>query len=194
MYGEGVTSRSDQVSGESTEVVWDAVDEVVAFWRRENADLDPITKQIAMRFRRGAQAIERGLRQELASVGVDEVWEIEVLLTLRREVDRDCCVRDLTREARVTSGAMTNRIDRLERRGWVTRSANPQDRRQVRVRLTPEGVARADHIIATKLELEARLFAGVDREVLDRLAGDLRTVLTAMEQAVDGEDSVVAAP
>ena len=159
----------------------DEIDQIVAFWRTENPALDVTTKQLAMRLRRGAQILERAMRQDLAATGVDEFWEIEVLLSLKRAPGNRRSAGDLMREAHVTSGAITNRISRLEQRGWVRRDVDPEDRRQVLVSLTPEGVTRADRVIATKNQTEQRVFGGVDRDLLERLNNDLRTVVASME-------------
>lgn len=160
----------------------DDIDEIVEFWRNENPELDVDTKKLALRLRRGAQILERALRQDVEPSGVDEFWEIEVLLSLRHVPDNRRTAGDLMRESHVTSGAITNRIDRLERRGWVRREGDPSDRRQVLVGLTPDGFAQANHVIALKNRTEERLFGGIDRSVLQRLNDDLRVVIEAMEQ------------
>jgi len=166
----------------------DEIDRIVSFWREENPELDVTTKALAMRLRRASQHLERAVRANLADSGVDEYWEIEVLLTLRRSPDHRARAGELTRECQVTSGAITNRISRLEKRGWVRRDVDPEDRRQVLVSLTAAGLAQADHIIAMKGQAERWVFDGLDRDLLERLAGDLRTLLFAMdERSADGE-------
>ena len=159
----------------------DEIDETVAFWHKENADLDVTAKTLAMRLRRASLHLERAVRSNLAANGVDEYWEIEVLLALKRAPHHRMSAGDLQREGHVTSGAVTNRVGRLEKRGWVTREVDPSDRRQVLVSLTKAGLARADHVIATKNESEKKMFSGVDRSLLERLTGDLRTLLGSIE-------------
>jgi DNA-binding MarR family transcriptional regulator len=82
----------------------------------------------------------------------------------------------------VSSGAITNRISRLEKRDWVRRDIDPEDRRQVLVSLTAAGLAQADHIIAMKTQAERWAFDGVDRQLLERIARDLRTLLLGLEE------------
>jgi DNA-binding MarR family transcriptional regulator len=159
----------------------DEIDRVVEFWRTENPELDVVLKGLAMRIRRAAQHLERAMRQNLAASGVDEFWEIEVLLSLKRAPGNCRRAGELLREAQVTSGAITNRIDRLEQRGWVRRDTDPADRRQVVVSLTPEGLVQAAHVIATKNETERRVFSGVDRSRLEELNDQLRSLVTSME-------------
>ena len=63
----------------------------------------------------------------------------------------------------------------------MRRDVDPEDRRQVLVSLTPEGVTRANRVIATKNQTEQRVFGGVDRDLLERLNNDLRTLVASME-------------
>ena len=146
----------------------DDIDRVVGFWKNENPELDMTTKAVAMRLRHASQHLERAVRSNLGDSGVDEYWELEVLLTLRRASDHRVNAGELGRECQVTSGAITNRISRLEKRGWVRRDVDPDDRRQVLVSLTSAGLAQADHIIAMKTQAERWAFDGVDRTVLER--------------------------
>jgi DNA-binding MarR family transcriptional regulator len=167
----------------STEVTrTDEVDALVDFWLRENPDLDPRTKMLAIRVRRTAHHLERALRRELAALDI-EMWEFEVLLALRRGEGYCRSAGDLLRQSQVTSGAITNRVAQLEKRGWVRRDVCTTDRRQVIVSLTPEGLARVDQLLATKTRTEMAVFGGVDQATQDRLNEDLRSLLIALEGA-----------
>jgi DNA-binding MarR family transcriptional regulator len=168
----------------------DNIDRVIGFWKVENPQLDVTTKEVAMRLRRASQYLERAVRSNLDDSGVEEFWEIEVLLTLRRAPDRCVNAGELGRECQVTSGAITNRISRLEKRGWVRRDVDPHDRRQVLVSLTVAGVAQADHVIAMKNQAEQWCFNSVDREVLERIARDLRTLILAFDNQSDEVDGI----
>ncbi len=161
--------------------VRDEVDEIAEFWHRENPDLDVTAKTLAMRLRRASLHLERAVRSNLAAHGVDEYWEIEVLMSLLRAPGNRRSAGELQRESQVTSGAITNRVGRLERRGWVSREVDPDDRRQVLVSLTDEGLKQANHVVATKNESERQIFSGLDRIFLERLTTDLRTLLGSME-------------
>jgi DNA-binding MarR family transcriptional regulator len=159
----------------------DEIDEIVEFWHQENPDLDVTAKTLAMRLRRASQHLERAVRSNLAANGVDEYWEIEVLLSLLRAPGHRRSAGELQRESQVTSGAITNRVGRLESRGWVTREVDPVDRRQVLVSLTDEGLKQANHVVAIKNESEKQIFSGLDRVLLERLTGELRSLLASME-------------
>ena len=76
----------------------------------------------------------------------------------------------------VTSGTMTNRIDRLAEHGLVERQPAPDDRRGVLVQLTPAGLARVDAAFADLLDVERGLLGDLDEADRDRLADLLREV------------------
>lgn len=163
----------------------DRVDALVERWSAENEAIDVDTKALAIRLRRAAHHLGRALREDLAALDM-EAPEAEVLLAVRQCQGRAVSAGELVREAQVTSGAITNRIARLEQRGWARRDVDPADRRQVLVSLTTAGVHAADRLIASKTEAEERLFAGLDRATRARMAADLRTLLLSIEgPAVD---------
>ena len=171
----------------ATEHVRDQVDVLVGFWCRENPGLDVPTKTLAIRLGRMAHHLERELRRELAEHDT-EMWEFEVLLALRKAPEHRLSAGALLRQSQVTSGAITNRVARLEQRGWVRRDVDPGDRRQVLVSLTAEGTERADQLLAIKTGAEQRLFSGLDRATITRMADDLRTLLVSVEgPAGDGD-------
>lgn len=161
----------------------DQVDELVDFWCQAHPDVDPTTKSLGMRLRRAAHHLERTVRQELAALDAEQ-WEVEVLLSLYRAVDHRRCAGALVKEAQVTSGAITNRVARLEQRGWVRRDVDPADRRQVIVSLTDDGVARARELLAIKTQADATVFGHLDEATKARLNDDLRTLLLGIEGAV----------
>ena len=164
----------------------DQVDATVDRWLRENPDIDIPSKTAALRLRRLSHHLERELRRDLLPQDV-EMWEFEVLLALRGTAEHQLSAGALLRYCQVTSGAISNRLARLESRGWVRRDVDTRDRRQVLVTLTPEGQLRAQALIALKTEAEQRLFANVDRATLERLTGDLRTLLLSVEGPAQDE-------
>lgn len=163
----------------------DEADAIADYWCRENPGVDPLSKTLAIRLRRSAHHLERELRRELAAHAC-EMWEFEVLLSLRRSEGHSKSAGALLRESQVTSGAITNRVARLEARAWVRRDVDPADRRQVLVTLTDEGVRRADELVAIKTVTEQRLFAGLDRATMERMSADLRILLLSLEGPAGG--------
>ena len=163
----------------------DELDRIVGLWAQENPGMDVETKKLSLRLRRAAQLLERVIRRELNTFDV-EPWEFDLLLSLRRAPQHRKSAGTLLRESGVTSGAITNRVSRLERAGWVTREIDPDDRRHVLVSLTEEGEKRANRLVTMKTEAEQRFFGALDRDVIERLSADLSTLL----EQVDGAGSV----
>ncbi|MCX4550286.1 MarR family transcriptional regulator [Streptomyces sp. NBC_01387] len=141
-------------------------------------------KALAYRLRRVAHRLETELKRELAPHGI-ELWELELLACLLRAPQRQLTAGALATEMQLTSGAVSNRVGRLEAKGWLVRDFAPHDRRSVTVTLTAEGAARAEEVFATKTETELRLLSALSAERQHRLNNDLRTVLLALK---DGED------
>lgn len=158
-------------------------DAIVAFWEQEDPDLDTTAKALSLRLRKTAHLFDRALHRDLAEVGV-EVWEFEMLLALRRAPGMRHNAGGLMAEAQVTSGAMTNRLVRLERHGWVRRTPGPTDRRQVWVTLTRAGQRRVAQLLAAKAGTEQRFFAGVDRTRLERMVADLRVLERSLRESI----------
>jgi DNA-binding MarR family transcriptional regulator len=181
-------------SAAKKDLVKDQVDAVVEFWSRENPDLDLPVKALAIRIRRVAHHLERSLREQLGASDI-EVWEAEVILALRRAPDHSRSAGQLVKDIQVTSGAITNRVARLEERGWVRRDVDPADRRHVVVSLTPAGLARADELLASKAQAEMAVLGRLDREAQEQLNHDLRTLLLALEgPAQPGDESLKHKP
>ena len=107
-------------------------------------------------------------------------------MALRRGADHCLSAGELLKESQVTSGAITNRIARLEERGWARRDVDPSDRRHVLVTLTPEGVARADELLATKTQADQAVLGLLTPQVQERLNNDLRALLIAIEGPASG--------
>jgi DNA-binding MarR family transcriptional regulator len=155
----------------------DEVDRLVAAWRRERPDLDVTPMEVLSRVTRLARHLDRARRQAFATHGL-ESWEFDVLSALRRAGEPyELSPGRLLRETLVTSGTMTNRIDRLAARGLVSRAPDPGDRRGVRVRLTDAGRARVDAALSALLINERALLTGLGDADRHRLGDLLRALL-----------------
>ncbi|MEW1633842.1 MarR family transcriptional regulator [Streptomyces sp. NPDC093801] len=159
----------------------DMVAAVVGQWERERPDLTeamwPV--EVLARIQRMNRTIDKHLKTFTAEHGL-EVGEFDVLVTLRRSGPPYALTAGaLIPAAMVTSGAITNRIDRLEAKGLVERVRDGADRRSVRIRLTDRGHTLADSVIEEHLAQYARLLAPLDRADCDALAAALRTLLVA---------------
>ena len=155
----------------------DEVDELVAAWARERGDLDLAAVEVFSRITRLARHLDRERRDAFRAHGL-EPWEFDVLAALRRAGEPyELSPGRLMRETMVTSGTMTNRVDRLVLREYVDRLPDPDDRRGVIVRLLPKGRAAVDAAFAELLEAERALLAGISPRDQQRLATLLRPLL-----------------
>ncbi len=159
----------------------DEVDRLVAAWGRERPDLDVGPMQVLSRVTRLARHLDLARRQAFAAHDL-ETWEFDVLSALRRAGEPyELSPGRLIRETMVTSGTMTNRVDRLTTKGLVARLPDPADRRGVLVRLTPEGRTRVDAALAGLLEHERLLLHELSDDDRETLAGLLRTVVSPFD-------------
>ncbi|GAA1528521.1 MarR family winged helix-turn-helix transcriptional regulator [Nocardioides humi] len=155
----------------------DEVDELIEAWARERGDLDLGPVSVFSRISRLAHHVDRARRQAFTTHGI-ESWEFDVLAALRRAGEPyELSPGRLLRETLVTSGTMTNRVDRLTVRGLVERHPDPSDRRGVLVRLTPEGKDAVDGAFAALLDAERELLTGLSESDQTELAGLLRRLL-----------------
>ncbi|MEU7899078.1 MarR family transcriptional regulator [Nonomuraea sp. NPDC049152] len=159
----------------------DEVDRLVTSWQQERPDLDVTPLQVLSRVSRLARHLDRARRASFAEYDL-EPWEFDVLTALRRAgKPYELSPGALLRATLVTSGTMTNRIDRLEQAGLVRRRPDPEDRRGVLVSLTDDGRARVDAAFADLLRRERELLAGLGPDEQKVLADLLRTLLTPFD-------------
>ncbi|WP_214415914.1 MarR family winged helix-turn-helix transcriptional regulator [Sphaerisporangium fuscum] len=164
----------------------DEVDELVTSWRRERPDLDVSPLHVLSRVSRLAKHLDRARRASFAEHGL-EPWEFDVLTTLRRAGEPyELSPGALLRATLVTSGTMTNRIDRLAAARLVRRRPDPEDRRGVLVSLTDLGRERVDEAFADLLRREHELLAGLAPADQQTLATLLRTILAPFDSGENG--------
>lgn len=159
----------------------DEVDRIVAAWRHERPDLDVTPLEVLSRVTRLARRLDQIRNAVFADHDLDG-WEFDVLAALRRAGDpHELSPGDLVRATLVTSGTMTNRVDRLVERGLVERHRSETDRRGVRVQLTDAGLQRLDAAFADLLDRERRLLIELADTDRARLAALLRGLLQPLE-------------
>jgi DNA-binding MarR family transcriptional regulator len=166
----------------------DAVDVILQQWAIERPDVDTEAMGLVGRISR----LERVLRPELDAVFVEfglESWEFDVLATLRRSGDPfELAVGELLKSMMVTSGTMTNRIDRLAGRGLVERQATNDDRRMVIVKLTRTGHTLIDQAVPAHTVNLTRLVSGLGSSDRDRFGSLLRRLLWTLEHPLERPD------
>jgi len=159
----------------------DEVDRIVGAWQRERPDLDVTPLQVLSRVTRLSRYLDRARSAAFARHGL-ETWEFDVLAALRRSGAPYCLSPGLlVAQTMVTSGTMTNRIDRLAGRGLVRRQPDPADGRGVMVHLEDSGRALADAALADLLQIERTVLAVLDPDQNEHLSGLLRDLLTSLE-------------
>ena len=160
----------------------DEVDRLVDAWARERSDLDLRPMEVLSRVSRLGHHLDRARRQAFSEHDL-EPWEFDVLAALRRAgAPYELSPGRLLKETLVTSGTMTNRVDRLAARGLVERLPDPHDRRGVLVRLTDQGRTTVDGALSGLLDRERDLLGGLDPADQQRLAALLRTLVLPFER------------
>jgi DNA-binding MarR family transcriptional regulator len=159
----------------------DEVDRIVAAWRHERPDLDVAPLEVLSRVTRLARHLDRARAAAFSGHGLDP-WEFDVLAALRRS-GRPYRLSPglLASQTLVSSGTMTNRIDRLEARRLVERRPDPDDGRGVMVELTESGRSLVDTALAALLERERTLLATLDAGDRAGLAALLRRLVAPFD-------------
>ncbi|WP_344855060.1 MarR family winged helix-turn-helix transcriptional regulator [Amycolatopsis ultiminotia] len=162
----------------------DFVDGIVSVIADSHAPDVVQAKALAYRLRRIAHRLELEIKRELAPHEI-ELWELEMLACLiRAEPDHRLSAGALVTQLQLTSGAVTNRVTQLERKGLVSRDFDPADRRSILVSLTAAGAERADHVLGVKTNAERALLASLSPASQRRLNRELRTLLISLEGSV----------
>lgn len=152
----------------------DEVDRIVDAWARERPDIDFTPLQVLSRVDRLARHLDRSRRSAFTASGL-EPWEFDVLAALRRAgAPYQLSPKALLQQTLVSSGTMTNRIDRLVERHLVERRTDPHDGRGVLVVMTARGREQVDAAISVLVADEADMLAGLSRGDQERLSSLLR--------------------
>ena len=163
----------------------DHVDQILVQWQAVRPDCDVSPMAIFTRLYRLSKYLDRRVAIVFRRHGLHD-GEFDLLATLYRSGEpQGLTPNELRRCAVLSSGAMTNRLDRLEAARLIQRVPNPNDRRSVLIRLSEEGqsvlLRCLDEYLATLHDLNAPL----DTQQKDALAGALRALLCALEEKHD---------
>jgi DNA-binding MarR family transcriptional regulator len=157
----------------------DAVDRITIQWHDVRPDVDVSPIHVIGRVSRLSRLVDRVLAENFARHDL-EAWMYDVLATLYRSgPPHELTAGELVRQSMVTTGAITNRIDRLEERGLVER-ARTDDRRKVLVRLTTRGRTTVEDVVESHLATERSILADLSPRQQQELANLLRTTLLAL--------------
>lgn len=159
----------------------DRVDRVEAGWRRERPDIDVSSVGIVTRVWRIGRHLDRHRKERLEALGTDRM-ALDVLAMLRRAgPPYRRTAGELMQSALITSGGMSQRLERLEAAGLVSRHMHPEDRRKVEVELTPLGTALVDEVTGDIMANESKLLDVLDPAEQQQLRGLLKKLLSAFE-------------
>jgi DNA-binding MarR family transcriptional regulator len=155
----------------------DFIDDLIGQWKRERPDVDASLMAVPGRIRRISRLVERRLVDTWSRFGLAR-GGFDVLAALRRAgPPHRLSPTELYSSLLLSSGAMTNRIDRLAEAGLVVREPDPEDRRGVLVCLTPKGKALVDEAVVAVVDTYRDLFSPLTPEEWEILASLLRKVL-----------------
>jgi DNA-binding MarR family transcriptional regulator len=160
----------------------DIIDTLQDDWSDQRPDLDTESIGVVLRIQALAKILGEHAAQSLDPHDL-QWWQYDVLATLRRQgFPYQMAATELADAVMLTSGAMTNRIDRLEDSGFITRIADKDDRRRVIVQLTRAGLSLIEDAAESRFQSAEEAVACLDSEQKSQLSGLLKLLLLAQEQ------------
>lgn len=152
----------------------DEVDRLVAAWKTQRPDLDFSPLEVLSRITRIARHLDIARRNAFADL---DTWSFDVLAALRRAgAPYQLSPGQLMQETMVTSGTMTNRLDRLEEHSLITRQPDPEDGRGSLVTLTKSGMRAVDTAMEELLKRESEILRNMTKAEQAKLAASLSEI------------------
>jgi len=159
----------------------DSVDRIVQAWANRDPRVDARPLEVAGRLLLCAAHLERAIVAALEPFGLS-FGDFDVLNTLRRRgEEHGANPSDLAKSSLITSGAMTARLDRLERAGLIKRAPDPTDRRAVRVHLSEAGERVAEQALQAVIAADNAFLEPLSQRRRDAVASALRQLLLHAE-------------
>ena len=160
----------------------DAVDELLKAWGAARPDLDSSALGLVGRIIVLAEHLERSVEAALVPHGL-ALGQFDILATLRRQGSRGALApSQLLQSVMLSSGGMTNRLDKLESAGWIVRMQDANDRRGVVVELTAKGCKLIDAATATRFAEAQASQPKLSAKEKDTLADLLRRWLNQLSE------------
>lgn len=160
----------------------DHVDQIKAQWAKEKPEIDVSPMEIIGRISRISRHIDRFLQENYSKFGLNG-GEFDVLATLRRSgKPYQLIPTEMFQTMMLSSGAMTNRLDRLEKAGLIERTPNPEDRRGILVGLTKKGLELIDRAYPLHIAHEDKMLEPLSPKERDSLKVILSKLLGSFEE------------
>lgn len=163
-------------------IVMDRAENAAGQWARERPEIDTGAMVLLGRLAEAALVISRDRLNPLFARFDLQPGEFDVLATLRRSGKPHALTpTELYEAAMISSGSMTNRIDRLEKVGFVMRKPNPADKRGTLVGLTVQGLALIDRVIDAHVANQQAIVSGLNAREQSQLSGLLAKLLASQK-------------
>jgi len=171
----------------------DSVDRFLAEWAEDVPELDLDVEGIVDRIAALTKYLKRSADETFADFGLNH-GEWKVLLALRRSgPPYRRSPGWLAEHLSISSGGMTNRLDRLEQADLIRRLPDPKDRRALQVELTDDGHRVWQESTGAQATKEATITATLDDAEKEQLTALLRRLMLSFERAVAPEAEVRSA-
>lgn len=185
------TGGNPRATHEESDAI-DDIDRIVEAWHRERPDIDVSSIAIISRIWRVSRHLEKERKDRLAELGTDRVT-IDVLAMLRRSGPSfRRTAGELMHSSLITSGGVSQRLEKLEKAGLITRHIQPEDRRRIEVQLTDRGLSLIDEILADLMEHESALLDVLSETDKDDLRRTLKVLLAKFEQSAEADSAVAS--
>lgn len=158
----------------------DFVDTLIAEWLDTVPSLDLSGLPIIARIVRMSHYISQFVDANFSRYNLN-VGEFEVLAALARNPDRQLSPKDLQKKILISSGGLSNRINRLEEKKYIVRMPDPSDRRGVIVKITPEGRKLTLEAVVTHVAIEKALIQGLEAKDQDDLAKLMKKLIQSQK-------------
>lgn len=165
----------------------DSVDIMLRQWRGRSPEVDVSSGEVLARLLRTARLAEELLEDRLRRQPgrtITNVGDFDLLQTLRRAAPGNALTPgQLMQYLVVSSAGLSGRLNRLERDGWIVRTASPDDRRRSLVTLTAQGREEFDQHLESHLAVERQLLSVLSVEERAVVVSALRKLLLTLEAA-----------
>ncbi|MCI0509074.1 MarR family transcriptional regulator [Chromohalobacter marismortui] len=160
----------------------DNVEKATRQWSEEMPELNLLVMAVIGRLKVVTRLVHRDYLDPFFKNHDLQAGEFDVLASLRRAGAPYALGPTKLYEAlMITSGGMTNRLDRLEKAGLIARSPNPEDRRGTLVSLTDAGLEMINRIVPLHVENEAVALSGLTTDEQNTLNELLRKLIDGVE-------------